>query len=308
MRNDEIAWDVLAAHPWDRIVVSPGSGPPRARPRSRHRPGRARPARDPGARRLPRPPGARARQRRRASVRGRGDRPRPDQPRLSSRRRPLRRHRAGLSRGPLPLAGRRAGAAAAAGGGRVGRRRNADGDPRPRAARLGRAVSSRVDRHRARRAAHGELHRADAAGGAAAAGRRRAAAQHGRAGRPRAGPVQRRRANRAPRARRHARRRERLPRPCSATASTPSGWTPAASIPRCRASRSWAPRWASWAPRCATASAARSSTVTRGGPQPASPARRCLRTSAASSRGCTPRAPSCRSTSTAASSAISATS
>jgi para-aminobenzoate synthetase len=28
VRNDEIAWDALAAHPWDRIVVSPGPGRP----------------------------------------------------------------------------------------------------------------------------------------------------------------------------------------------------------------------------------------------------------------------------------------
>ena len=28
VRNDEVAWDVLAAHPWDRIVVSPGPGRP----------------------------------------------------------------------------------------------------------------------------------------------------------------------------------------------------------------------------------------------------------------------------------------
>ena len=28
VRNDEVQWDVLAAHPWDRIVVSPGPGRP----------------------------------------------------------------------------------------------------------------------------------------------------------------------------------------------------------------------------------------------------------------------------------------
>ena len=32
VRNDEIAWPQLAAHPWDRIVISPGPGrPERAR-------------------------------------------------------------------------------------------------------------------------------------------------------------------------------------------------------------------------------------------------------------------------------------
>ena len=255
MRNDEIEWSALATHRVgpDRRVA--WARPPRARARSRRRAGGARAGRDPRARRLPRPSGARARARRQRRARD-GDHPRPDQQGLSSRRRAVRRHPAGLSRRPLPLADRRAGAAARARGDRLGRRRHADGDPRPSAARLGRAVSSRVDRHRAWGAARRELHRDDAGAPAAAGERRARAAQHGRAGRASAGPQQRRRPDRTARDRSRRPTPSRPSRRCSATASTRSGWTRAASIRRCRASPFRARRWARSAPRSATGSRA----------------------------------------------------
>ena len=174
VRNDEIEWEQLAAHPWDRIVVSPGPGRP-----ERERDlgiGRAALAQREipvlgvclGHQGLAHVSGA-------SVVRGEE---------IVHGRISRVFHRgdglfagiaAGLSRRPLPLADRRARAAGPAGGDRLGRGRHADGDPRPRPPRLGRAVSPRVDRHRARRAAHRELHRAHAAAAAAArrAARRR---------------------------------------------------------------------------------------------------------------------------------------
>ena len=133
-------------------AVGPDRRLARARPsRARARPRRlragARPARRAGARRLPRPSGPRARPRWQRRARRR-DHPRPHQPDLPQRRGPVQRHPAGLSRRALPLARRRGGDAAGDRGDRLVGRRHGHGDPRARPARVGRAVSSRIGRHR----------------------------------------------------------------------------------------------------------------------------------------------------------------
>ena len=171
VRNDELAWGELAPRRLGPDRRLAGAGPAGARARPGRLPRGARAGRDPGARRLPRPSGAGPRARRLGRAR-RGDRSRPNQPGLSSRRGALQRHPAGLSRGPLPLARRRARAAARARGARLVGRRHGHGDRRPRQAGLGRAVSSRVGRHRTRRAADRELPRADAGAAAARQGAR----------------------------------------------------------------------------------------------------------------------------------------
>ena len=132
---------------------------------------------------------------------------------------------------------------------------------------------------------------------------------HGRAGRPRRAARDRRGARRTPRRRRRRRRRARVRGAVRRARGTRSGWTRASSIRRCRASRSWARRWARSAPRSATTSRERRVDVDARR-RSASDARRAApaSTSRASSRACTRAARSCRSTSTAASSATSATS
>ena len=166
---------------------------------------------------------------------------------------------------------------------------------RPPAPGVGRAVSSRVDRHRARRAADRELHRDVLATPPAGGACRGPAAQHGRARRPDAGAQQRRGADRPPRARRRARRRARLRR----AVRRPRGRVLAGLEPRrpgavalllpgrgARRARRRGPLRASPTGRSRSRS---------GGARASRRRRRCSTTSAASSRACTPTAPSCRS-------------
>ncbi len=255
MRNDEIGWDALAAHPWDRIVVSPGPGRPererdlgvgRAALAQREIPVLGVCLGHQGLAHVHGGSVVRAQQ----IIHGRISRVFHSGEGLFSAIpqgfRAVRYHSLIVEPAlPPELEARR-----------LGRRRHADGDPRPPPPRVGRAVSSRVDRHRPRRAACRELHRAVAR--APPRARREArAAQHGRARRAHAGARRARGADRPSRPRRHTRRRERLRDPVRRPASRRSGWTRAESSPGCRASRSWARRSAGSAPRSATASPAR---------------------------------------------------
>ena len=293
MRNDEIAWSALAAHRWDRIVVSPGPGRP-----ERERDlgiGRAALAQ----REIP-VLGVCLGHQGLAHVGG-GER----------RARRARSSTAGSAASSIAAtacsaASRRASAPCAttrssssrrcrrrARGARLGRRRHADGDPRPRPPRLGRAVSSRVDRHRARRAARRELHRADAAAPPPQRAAAPAAAQHGRARRPRAGAQ--------PAA------RSRSPTACSTAA--PDAERAFAALFGDRGAAFWLdsslvdPALSRFSfmgaalgalgaeVRYARRGPAASRVTRGGGERERRTTRRCSTTSAASSRGCTPTSP-----------------